>query len=124
MRKSEMSAQFNDTGIEIYDVINKAKRKASPSVAMGIDALLLMNKGNTAKEIGKQFNKTANTITAVVSKAKKYLREDNYNITQIAYMLGYSTVHYFSRQFKKFTGMSPSQYTNSVKAIVNKEKTI
>lgn len=75
VRKSEMSAQFNDTGIEIYDIINKAKSKASPSVAMGIDALLLMNKGNTAKEIGKQFNKTANTITAVVSKAKKYLRE-------------------------------------------------
>ncbi len=56
--------------------------------------------------------------------AKKYLREDNYNITQIAYMLGYSTVHYFSRQFKQVTGMSPSQYTNSVKAIVNKEKHI
>jgi len=56
--------------------------------------------------------------------AKKYLREDNYNITQIAYMLGYSTVHYFSRQFKKVTGMTPSQYSNSVKAIVNKEKSI
>lgn len=56
--------------------------------------------------------------------AKKHLREDNYNITQIAYMLGYSTVHYFSRQFKKVTGMTPSQYSNSVKAIVNKEKHI
>ena len=56
--------------------------------------------------------------------AKKHLREDNYNITQIAYMLGYSTVHFFSRQFKKVTGMTPSQYSNSVKAIVNKEKHI
>lgn len=54
--------------------------------------------------------------------AKKYLREDNYNITQIAYMLGYSTVHYFSRQFKQITGMSPSQYINSVKTRDKTEK--
>lgn len=59
-----------------------------------------------------------------IELAKKYLREDNYNITQISYILGYSTVHYFSRQFKKITGMTPSQYTNSVKAIVNKAKQI
>lgn len=55
-------------------------------------------------------------IKLKIDLAKKYIREDNYNITQIAEMLGYSGVHYFSRQFKKTTGMSPSQYSNSVKA--------
>lgn len=49
--------------------------------------------------------------------AKKYLREDNYNISQIAELLGYSSIHYFSLQFKKSTGMSPSQYAASIKAL-------
>lgn len=56
-------------------------------------------------------------IKMKIDLAKKYIREDNYNITQIADMLGYSSIHYFSRQFKKTTGMSPSQYSNSIKAL-------
>ncbi len=49
--------------------------------------------------------------------AKKYIREDNYNISQIAELLGYSSIHYFSLQFKKTTGMSPSEYSTSIKAM-------
>jgi len=52
-----------------------------------------------------------------IDLAKKYIREDNYNLTQISEKLGYSTIHYFSRQFKKKTGMSPSQYSNSIRAM-------
>ena len=52
-----------------------------------------------------------------IELAKKYLREDNYNISQIAELLGYSSVHYFSLQFKKETGMSPSEYSTSIKAM-------
>ncbi len=52
-----------------------------------------------------------------INLAKKYLREDNYNISQIAELLGYSSIHYFSLQFKKSTGMSPSQYSASIKAL-------
>ena len=52
--------------------------------------------------------------------AKKYLREANYNITQIAEMLGYSNIHYFSRQFKKTTGMTPTEYAISIRAMVEK----
>lgn len=59
-------------------------------------------------------------IKMKIDLAKKYIREDNYNITQISDILGYSSVHYFSRQFKKTTGMSPSQYSNSIKALDKK----
>lgn len=54
-----------------------------------------------------------------IQAAKKALRENNYNITQIAHMLGYSSVHYFSRQFKVVTGMSPTQYSQSIMALSN-----
>ncbi len=60
--------------LELYDVLKSAKNNVSPSVALGIDAMLLMNKGYTARDIGAQFGKTTNTITALVSKAKKHLR--------------------------------------------------
>lgn len=50
--------------------------------------------------------------------AKKYLREGNYNISQISEILGYSSIHYFSRQFKKETGMSPTEYSSSIQAMV------
>lgn len=41
-----------------------------------------------------------------------------YNFTEIAAMLGYASIHYFSRDFKKTVGMSPSDYAKSVKARV------
>ncbi len=63
-----------DLRIELYDVIQKAKGDVSPSVSFGIDALLLMNDGYTAKEIGVRYGKTAHTVAALVSKAKKHFR--------------------------------------------------
>ena len=44
----------------------------SSSIALGINAIVLMNKGYTAKDTGKQLGKTPNTIVTLVSKAKKY----------------------------------------------------
>ena len=57
-------------------------------------------------------------VSMKIDLAKQYLREDNYNISQIAEILGYSSIHYFSRQFKKITGMTPSQYSLSIQAII------
>lgn len=48
--------------------------------------------------------------------AKRMIREGKYNFTQIAELLGYESLHYFSRSFKKYTNMSPSEYAISVKA--------
>lgn len=50
-----------------------------------------------------------------IDEAKIMIREGEYNFTEIAHRLGYSSIHYFSRHFKKATGMTPSEYAYSVK---------
>ena len=47
-----------------------------------------------------------------ISKAKELLRLRNYPISQIAEMVGYQTVRYFSKVFKKHVGMMPKEYRN------------
>ncbi|MFD0868983.1 AraC family transcriptional regulator [Paenibacillus residui] len=66
------------------------------------------------KETGYTLSEYQNKLK--IDKAKQYIREETMNYTQIAEKLGYSSVHYFSRHFKKCTGMSPSEYDKSIKA--------
>lgn len=56
-----------------------------------------------------------------INAAKHMIRDGRLNFTQISEQLGYSSIHYFSRQFKKIAGMTPSEYASSVKAIVEKQ---
>lgn len=53
-----------------------------------------------------------------IEEAKKLIREEEFNITEISAQLGYSTIHCFSRAFKGCTGMAPSEYAKTVKARV------
>lgn len=48
-----------------------------------------------------------------IEEVKLLIREMQYNYTKIAEALGYSSIHYFSRDYKKMTGMSPSEYSKS-----------
>lgn len=58
-----------------------------------------------------------------IDKAKQYIREDTSNITEIAERLGYSSIHYFSRQFKKTTGIAPTEYLKTMKARITPVET-
>lgn len=49
-------------------------------------------------------------------KAKELIAFSDLNISEIALQLGYDNSLYFSRHFKKHTGMSPSELRNSSKA--------
>ena len=55
--------------------------------------------------------------TMKISAAKQMIRTNRLNFTQISEQLGYTSIHYFSRQFKKMTCMTPSEYASSIKAI-------
>lgn len=52
-----------------------------------------------------------------IDMAKQLIREQHMNFTQISDYLGYTSVHYFSRQFKKITGMTPTEYASSIKVL-------
>ena len=65
-------------------------------------------KKNAGEGIISYFNKLK------IQEAKRLLREEKYNITQISEALGYTSVHYFSRVFKKTCDMSPSEYIHSL----------
>ncbi|ADL03611.1 AraC family transcriptional regulator [Lacrimispora saccharolytica] len=54
-----------------------------------------------------------------IERSKEIMRDGNMNFTEIAYYLSYSSLQYFSKQFKKTTGMSPLEYFNSVKKYSN-----
>lgn len=57
-----------------------------------------------------------------IEEAKRLIRNETDNFTQIADRLGYSTIHYFSRQFKKIVGMSPSEYSKSILLLTDENK--
>ncbi len=49
-----------------------------------------------------------------IKEAKKLIRGNNYNFTQISAMLSFDNPHYFSIVFKRITGITPTNYKNSV----------
>ncbi len=48
-----------------------------------------------------------------LEKVKEKLLEDQYTLGEIAEKLNYSSVHYLSNQFKKYTGISPREFKKS-----------
>jgi AraC-like DNA-binding protein len=49
-----------------------------------------------------------------IEEAKRLIREENCNFTQIASLLQFDTPQYFSMCFKRFVHMSPQEYKKSI----------
>jgi YesN/AraC family two-component response regulator len=66
--------------------------------------------------ISSIFSKEANItlekyiILQKIEKAKELIQYDELTLSEIAYMMGYSSVQYLSTQFKNVTGVSVSEY--------------
>ena len=55
-------------------------------------------------------------LTLKIEESKKLISQKKYTCTEIADMLGFNSVHYFSRLFKAHTQMTPTEYAKSIKA--------
>jgi two-component system, response regulator YesN len=68
------------------------------------------------KYLSRKFKETTKTgfgeykIKVKIDKAKDFLKNTGYTVYTIALKLGYENTESFNRIFKKFTGMTPSEY--------------
>lgn len=60
------------------------------------------------KELGSSPNRYFQGVKSEMGK--KYLETTSMNISEISYVLGYSSSSHFSTVFKQFAGVSPAQY--------------
>ena len=76
-----------------------------------------------SKELHKDYSHLSKLFTEVegitieqffilqkIEKAKEWLVYDEYSLNQIAWKLNYSSVQHLSTQFKKVTGMTPTEF--------------
>jgi AraC-like DNA-binding protein len=76
------------------------------SEKLGYDYTYLSNVFSEVKGITiQQF-----IIINKIERAKEYLIYDELNLTEISYKLHYSSVAHLSNQFKKVTGLTPTNY--------------
>ncbi len=92
----------------------------------------------TFDDIQKEFNTSASVIKRLfqnnmscgimehftrlkIDEAKRMIRENEYNFTEISEKLGFNTPQYFTTVFRRLSGMSPSEYAHSVKSKFAKE---
>jgi len=70
------------------------------------------------KYTGMCFTEYVNEVK--IEKAQQYIRQGQYKIYEISYMLGYDNACYFSKVFKKISGCTPSEYQqNSTVAAIS-----
>lgn len=120
VEKQQSLATLNYSSSLLNIVIGYMKQNLAETITMeGLSRMCGTSKKTIEATFRQHIGKSAIEyfIELKIETAKKYLREENYNVTQIAELLGYSNIHYFSRQFKNVTGMSPREYSISIKAM-------
>ncbi len=76
------------------------------------------NKTTLCKDFKSEYKTTVlNYINALkIREAKALLRQNKLSVTEISERLGFNSIHYFSRLFKKITGQSPKEYSVSIRS--------
>lgn len=117
MRKKNVKSQVDKTEKiveEVYTYLEKNFTDSNISLEtitselnISVSYLSMLLK----KRKGVTFNKEL--VRYRMEKAKELLRFSNEKIVNIAKMVGYNEVYYFSHSFKKYEGLSPKEFRNN-----------
>lgn len=103
-------SRFNDA-LKIYIANNSLHEQGLPSVNYMADKLFLSPR-YLSDLLKQETGKTALELIhlSLVSEAKNLLRLGGKGVSEIAYELGFENASYFTRLFKKQSGMTPLEF--------------
>lgn len=70
-----------------------------------LHSLFRKNMNNTAKNYINELK---------LNKSKELIRNSTHTLSEISEMLGFSSIHYFSKKFKLYFNISPTEYSKSI----------
>lgn len=79
--------------------------------------------GMSYQHLSKSFSSTEPVtleryiILQKTEKIKELIDSNEYSLSEIAYMMDYSSIQHLSSQFKQITGLTPTQYKRSDKSL-------
>lgn len=78
--------------------------------------LFRTNKTTLCRQFKQEYGTTILSYvnSLKIKESKSLLRKSNLSVTEIAETLGFDSIHYFCRQFKKATGQSPTEYSKTI----------
>jgi len=98
-----ISSQFSDADLNLEKVADQL-----PVSAAQLSRILNHEVGISFRQLLQQTR---------IEEAKRMLSTHKYSIKQVAYSVGFSDSHYFSRCFKKVTGYKASEFTERVSSL-------
>ena len=103
-----------EKAFSIYDVDKIIEDNLQNSALNG--AFIANQLGMSRMQLHRQLRRFLNTNTRDyikskrIEKAKELLRTTNYSVQNTAFLVGFSSLGYFSRVFKESVGVNPSEF--------------
>jgi AraC-like DNA-binding protein len=123
-----INARLQELGFEILDdqkqqLIEKIKKLLIEMIQSGQVEEHLVVSGFLTKKLNKEYSQLSRLFSEVegitieqfyilqkIEKVKEWMSYDELTLSEIAWKLGYSSVAHLSSQFKKITGLTPSEF--------------
>ena len=129
-QREELAAALKETGLELIEdkkiiLVERIKASIIELVHFTDDQIKVNLSDHLSQKLNHNYTYLANLFSEVkgvtiekyylshkIEKVKELLAYGELNLTEIAWKLHYSSVAHLSNQFRKMTGLTPTQFKN------------